>query len=114
MPGVNEKIVSSVWGTLSAICESPRIAGFKVGITHDPRKRFRTFRRFGYECFAILAHGLLLEDVLELERAIFDRVQKDKRSTVYKKDARKDVSYRPSSGGKKVRGPEYSFYVAWW
>ncbi len=113
MRKVNEEIVLSVWEALSEICASPRIKSIKVGITHNVQGRFGTYKRHGFRCIAVLESGLTLNEVWKLEKMIHERTSEDKRSAVHRKDTRKKFSYRRSSGGKKIRGPKYSFYVAW-
>ena len=94
---------------VAAFARSPAVSQYLVGITAKERTRRSSYERIGFGYFLILEPGLTLQEALELEGALFDKLQASKKLAT-KYHSEKKGGHRASSGGRA--GESYCLYVA--
>jgi hypothetical protein len=106
----------ALFKTMRAICRSPAVGKFVVGITAAPSARRGSYRRVGIPNFVVLAMGFAQKRALQIEAALQAACfkQEDTRSK-YHLD-KLDKPHRKSVGGSKrySKSRAYSIYMAWW
>ncbi len=103
------KNYTDIQATLAAICKSPSVHEFVIGITDAPSRRRSSYQRWGYPHFAVLATGFKrgaacsLEDWLQGKFAKHPKYHPDKKG-------------KPHRVGASVKDPDAKnnvLYVAW-
>lgn len=114
-----EARVERYYNTVWAIAASPYVFDFVIGMTgRGAEVRAREYRRHKYEYLVTLADRLTQAEALWLEGQLFQRMQKDRRHTLFRKywEKARTSHYRPSYGNSKVdpNSKVHSVYMAWW
>lgn len=73
--GAPQRQVSSLRRRISAFTRQGKIAGFKIGITNDPERRWRQAYNNVYDEMLVLYVSYLSTHVLELERELVSHNQ---------------------------------------
>src|ERR1700694_1663971 len=90
-----------------AICRSPAVGGFLVGVTAAPIPRRSSFRREGFPNFIILATGLTPRKATEIEKALWTVFVKHKKYS----PKHRDLPYLPSIGGSKSYSQSRAYVI---
>jgi hypothetical protein len=111
--------IDELVATVNAICASPEVEQYCIGLTATPLNRQRMYRRaiaLMYPHFVILATDLTKEQALEMEAELQAAVKSSKTARLYRKydPERRDAAHRASVGGSKnYTSNDYSVYMSW-
>jgi hypothetical protein len=104
--------------TIEAICRSPSLTEYIIGITARPSERRRAYRdavALRYPHFVILATNLTRDQAWDLERDLQEAIRSV--PICYRKyhPDRRNSTHRRSAGGSEqyAQGNAYSVYVSW-
>lgn len=106
-------------GTIAAICRSPEVNQYLVGLTKLTATRKRNgYKRFEFPHYVVLTDAMSAKDALALEAYLFERTahNEDQRSLVYRKyhHEKRTGPFRASTGGQANTDDRiYSVYMTW-
>lgn len=112
--------IDQYYDTVWCIAASKYVAEYMIGYTRRPlRNRLSEYGRMhGYQYLVILSNGLKLDEAMQLERMLQERIKQDRKHTLFKKycSQRREQRYFPSQGPTSVSPlePVHSVYMAWW
>ena len=92
-------VVSSVLRSISAYTRRDRVRGFKIGITSNPRRRFKEAYAHAYHKMAVVYESSSVANVAELERLLIEHNRELSDNII-------------SGGGGDYGDPPYYLYVA--
>jgi hypothetical protein len=101
--------------TVSAICSSPSVHQFRIGITATPKRRrymYRVATKLRYPHFVILGPAMGKDDCVSLERLLQDLAKRTAFTYSKYDHAVRDRPHSPSVGGSALHD-EYFIYMAW-
>lgn len=100
---------------IKAIIKSPVVDQYLIGITSDSKKRKNSYKKEGFDCFAIIDTGLTKKDAISEEKRLFEMLTENKNEITYKKyhHEKREGNYQPSTGGKDDH-ENYDIYISWW
>ena len=103
---------------IKLIIESENIEGYMVGVSVDPYKSGRSYKRFGFEGFSVMKASLTPKQARVIKQNYYEYIHSHKKSIFYKKynTRNRDDAFNPSLGGVDIRAKrkDLSFYIVWW
>jgi len=100
------------------IIESETVEGYMVGVSVEPYKSGRSYKRFGFEGFAVMKTELTPLQAKRFKQSYYDYIHNHKNSIYYKKynPKNRDDAFNPSIGGVDVneKRNDFNFYIVWW
>jgi hypothetical protein len=97
--GWPDEVVSNVLRSISAYTRRDRVRGFKIGITNNPKRRFKQAYARAYHKMIVIYRSKSLNNVSELERKLIEHNQELVDNII-------------SGGGGDYGDPPYYMYVA--